>query len=136
MSRNDKDERRGTPDGGEPRVEVPRSPLSLATAVEQVRAELIEARRQGEGQDLRFNVDAVRLTLGIEFGSEDSSDKSVDGGVQVWVVRAGGRGTVGNRRSRKATNTVTLKLTPQRPADGNVPSGPVQISGTSDQNPG
>ncbi len=136
MSRKDKDERRGAPDSGEPRVEVPRSPLSLAMAVEQVRAELIEAQRQGEGQDLRFNVDAVELTLGIEFGSEDSSDKSVDGGVQVWVVRAGGRGTVGNRRSRRATNTVTLKLTPQRPADGNVPSGPVQISGTSDQRPG
>jgi hypothetical protein len=105
-------------------------------AVEQVRAELIEAQRQGEGQDLRFNVDAVELTLGIEFGSEDSSEKSVDGGVQVWVVRAGGRGTVGNRRSRRATNTVTLKLTPQRPADGNVSSGPVQISGTSDELPG
>jgi hypothetical protein len=136
MSRKDKGERRGTPDGGEPRVEVPRSPLSLAMAVEQVRAELIEAQRQGEGQDLRFNVDAVELTLGIEFGSEDSSEKSVDGGVQVWVVRAGGRGTVGNRRSRRATNTVTLKLTPQRPADGNVSSGPVQISGTSDELPG
>ena len=124
------------PSSGEPRTEAPKHPLSLATAIEQIRAELIEAQQQGEGQDLRFNVDAVELTLGIEFGSEDSSEKSVDGRVQVGVVQAGGKGSSGGRRSRKAINTVTLRLTPQRPADGDVPGSPVQISGTSDEPPG
>ncbi|MCB0974973.1 MAG: hypothetical protein KDB86_10500 [Actinobacteria bacterium] len=107
----------------------------MATAIEQIRAELIEAQQQGEGQDLRFNVDAVELTLGIEFGSEDSSEKSVDGRVHVGVVQAGGRGSSGGRRSRSAINTVTLRLTPQRPADGDEPKGAIEVSGTSAERP-
>jgi hypothetical protein len=78
----------------------------LASAIRALRAELEEAMRAGEGEQLRFALGAVELELQVSAGSE----RGGEAGIKFWLVSLGAKGG----RSSEATHTVRLSLTPVR----------------------
>jgi hypothetical protein len=76
--------------------------LGLAETVAALRAELAEAASRGAGSDFQFPVEGVQL----EFHVAVKKEGTVDAKVKVWVVEAGGSGSL----SREEIHTVTVTL--------------------------
>lgn len=86
-------------------------PIPLASAIRALRAELLEAVRAGQGEELRFALGPVELELQVQAASERGGEV----GIKFWLVSIGAKGG----RSSEATHTLRLSLTPVRvPADG------------------
>jgi hypothetical protein len=77
----------------------------LASAIRALRAELVEAVRAGEGEEIRFALGPVDLELEVE----PTAEGGVNGGIKFWLVSIAGKGS----RSSSATHRVKLTLTPQ-----------------------
>jgi hypothetical protein len=87
--------------------------LSVAEAIEVLRAELQEALVLGRGCRVQFAVPEVSVTLSVV------ASRAVEGGVKArwWVVDADARG----KWSREQTQTLELTLRPvEVGADGSV----------------
>lgn len=84
--------------------------VPLASAIEVLRGELVEAVRAGEDQEIQFALGPVELELEVVV------EKKVDGqaGIKFWLVSIGG----GASRSSGSTHTVRLTLTPTRRGAG------------------
>lgn len=80
-------------------------PIGLAEAIRRVRAELVDARREGEGEDLRFRLGDVQLQFEVQMTREGAGEA----GIKLWVVSVGAKGGVTNAQ----THTVTMSLVPQ-----------------------
>lgn len=89
--------------------------VGLAEAVASVRAELAQAMARGKDAEPKFEVGAIEMEFAVELRRE----RGVDGGVQVWVLQAGGS----QSSARANTHRLTVTLTPAK-ADG----GPVRIT--------
>ncbi|WP_239335260.1 trypco2 family protein [Frankia sp. CiP3] len=76
--------------------------LSLAETMDALRVELAEAASAGAGSDFQFPVDGVQL----EFHVAVKKESTAKAGVKVWVVEAGGSGSL----SREEIHTVTVTL--------------------------
>lgn len=89
--------------------------IPLAAAIRALRKELVEAVREGEGEEVHFSLGPVELELQVEVA------KSVGGkaGIAFWLVSIG----AGGSRDSASTQTVKLHLTPVN-ADG---KGPVLV---------
>lgn len=89
--------------------------INLSDVVEQLRTDLLVAKREGEGSELRFALDSVEIELRV------AVTKDIEGGAKAkfWVIEAGGKGKFGDSK----TQTIRLKMTPKGP------HGPVDISG-------
>ena len=85
-------------------VEPPQIPL--ANAIRAIRAEVVDAVRASDGEELRFALGVVELELQVEAVSEAGGEA----GVKFWVVSAGAKG---NRKSG-STHTLRVSLTPIR----------------------
>jgi hypothetical protein len=96
--------------------------LELAATLRAIRRELKQARDEGAEEELRFRLGPVELELQIEV----SNEKDVDGGIKVWVVSLGARGS----RSTAKTHTLRLTLHPTDPVGGDV-----DIHGTTGSKP-
>lgn len=83
--------------------------VDLAEAIEAVRAELIEAQRDGRGKALSFMVGRVV----IELSGEIKTTGSAGVGAKFWVVSVDAKG----ERSAAASHKVTVELIPES-ADG------------------
>jgi hypothetical protein len=81
------------------------SNVPLAGAIRQLRAELLEAMRQGEDEELRFALGDIELELQLEVSQEAKGDA----GIRFWLVSLGG--SVG--ASRASTHTLRLTLAPE-----------------------
>ncbi len=79
--------------------------VGLAEAIEQVRAELEQARETGADKDLRFRLGEVQLDFAVELSKEGGADA----GVRLWVVSVGASGSASTTR----THTVAVKMIPQ-----------------------
>jgi hypothetical protein len=85
--------------------------VPLAAAVRGLRAELVEAVREGAGEELRFALGPVVLEVELAL-TREAAGKA---GIRFWVVSAGGKGS----RSEATTHRMKLTLTPVRvDADG------------------
>jgi len=86
-------------------LEVP-----LASAIEVLRNELVEAVRAGRDQEIQFALGPIELELQV------AVERKVDGqaGIKFWLVSVGG----GAGRSSGTTHTLRLTLTPARRAEG------------------
>jgi hypothetical protein len=75
--------------------------IPLAKAIEDLRAELLAALKEGAGKELQFRLKPIELELKI------AVTKQVGGNAEVkfWVVDLGGKGSYDN------ASTHTLKLT-------------------------
>ncbi|MFB8118199.1 trypco2 family protein [Streptomyces sp. NPDC055962] len=92
--------------------------MDLADAVTLLRDQIAESQRRiadprGQGhQGVLFTMGEITLDLGLEL----TGTKGVSGGLRWSVVSLGGKKESG----RKATHTMTVKLTPHQPGGGDV----------------
>ena len=80
-------------------------PIGLAEAIGRVRTELVQARREGEGRELRFRLGEVQLQFEVALTREGAGEA----GINVWVISVGAKGSVTSAQ----THTVTVSLVPQ-----------------------
>lgn len=92
--------------------------MDLADAITLLRDQVAEAQDRitdpaGLGdRAVLFTLGEITLDLGLEL----TGTKGVNGGLRWSVVSLGGKKESG----RKATHTVTVKLTPHRPGGGDI----------------
>ncbi|MDQ3887498.1 MAG: hypothetical protein M3308_10940 [Actinomycetota bacterium] len=80
--------------------------VELAQMISQLRQELSEARREGEGEDLQFELGPVQLELTVAVSKEAGPNAKV----RFWVVELGADAKVASQ----ATQQITLTLDPRR----------------------
>lgn len=78
--------------------------IPLAAAVRALRAELVEAVRQAEGEELLFALGQVELELQVGVSKEAGGEA----GIKFWLVSIGGSGS----RASSTTHTIRLSLSP------------------------
>jgi hypothetical protein len=83
---------------------TPVAGLQLAAVLADVRREIVEAARQAQYDDIRFEVASVRVDLTVAL--ERSAGGK--GGVKLWVLEAGAQASAG----RTTTHTLSLELSP------------------------
>lgn len=95
--------------------------VELAQVIGQLRQELSAAIRDGEGEDLRFELGPVELELAVAVSKEAGPTARV----RFWVVELGADG----KAASQATQRIKLTLDPrQRNITGRpVISGPEQV---------
>jgi hypothetical protein len=98
--------------------------IPLANAIEDLRAELLAALREGAGKELQFRLKPIELELKL------AVTKQVGGnaGVKFWVVDLGSKGSYDNA----TTHALKLTLEPV----GSDGSSEVVISQTGVARPG
>jgi hypothetical protein len=74
--------------------------IPLAKAIEDLRAELLTALRDGAGQPLQFRLKPIELELKLAV----TRSGGVEGGVKFWVLEFGAKGSL------ESATTHTLKL--------------------------
>jgi hypothetical protein len=105
---------------GEPE---PETAVPLADLVDAVRAELETAAVNARNQQLQFEVQDVQLEVQVM----TTGTREVGGGLQVWVLTVGAKGSKANAATHKVTlrlNAVTPEGTKFRVSD--VPSKPIR----------
>ena len=80
--------------------------VELAQLISQLRQELSAAIREGEGEDLRFELGPVELELTVAVSREAGPNAKV----RFWVIELGAEGKGGSQ----ATQRITLTLDPRR----------------------
>jgi hypothetical protein len=104
-------------------VAEPETRIPLADLVNAVRAELETAALDARDQRLQFEVQDVQLEVEVT----TTGTREAKGGLQVWVVTAGVKGTKANAASQKVTlnlRAVTEDGTKFRVSD--APSKPIR----------
>ena len=99
------------------------SGVPLADLVDAVRAELETAATKARDQQLQFEVQDVRLEVEVA----TTGTREVGGGLKVWVLTVGGKGSKENAATHKVTlnlSAVTREGTKFRVSD--VPTQPVR----------
>ena len=81
------------------------SKVPLASALRQLRAELIESMHAAEEEEIQFAVGDIELDLQFEVSSEAKGDA----GIRFWLVSVGASAGT----SRSTTHTVRLRLSPE-----------------------
>jgi hypothetical protein len=79
-----------------------KSLIPLAKMLAQLRAELLDAQKEGEGKDLHFLVEDIEVELQIATTQEDSGGA----GIKFWVINADAKLKDAEVRTQK----VKLKL--------------------------
>ena len=78
--------------------------IELARAIEEVRAQIVQAINEGADSPVAFRAGPVELEFQVAF----TSSRGGKGGVDVWVLSAEGKGDV----ARSATTKLKVSLTP------------------------
>src|SRR3954452_24042227 len=76
--------------------------IPLAEAIRALRREVVEAVREGRGEDVLFALGPIELELLVEA----SLEQGAEGGIKFWLISAGADAS----RSRKTTHTLRLSL--------------------------
>ena len=80
--------------------------VELAQVISQLRQELSTTMREGEGEDLWFELGPVELELTVAVSKEAGPNAKM----RFWVIELGAEGKV----SSQATQRITLTLDPRR----------------------
>ncbi len=86
--------------------------IQLAAFVQQLREELTEAMEAGEAEELRFDLEDIKIEAQVAVTREAQGK----GGVKLWVLDAGLAGKMHASRLQK----VTLSLKPKASSGGSV----------------
>jgi hypothetical protein len=86
--------------------------IPLAKAIEELRAELLSALKEGAGKELQFRLKPVQLELKVAITKEAEGN----GSVKFWVAEFGGKASYENAM----THTLTLTLEPVGKNGGEV----------------
>lgn len=104
--------------------------VGLSEAIRRLRAELSQARDEGEDAELRFRLGPVQMEFQVQVTREGAGEA----GIKFWVVSVGASGGI----SGSDVHKVALTLVPQIERDGQlqdavigdrVSARPVQPSG-------
>jgi Trypsin-co-occurring domain 2 len=98
--------------------------VPLAQAIEELRAELLAALKEGAGKELQFRLKPIELELKVAV----TKSAEANGGIKFWVADLSGKGTYEN------AVTHNLKLTLE--VVGKDGRGEVLISQTGGGRPG
>jgi hypothetical protein len=97
--------------------------IRLADAIAELRAEISQARREGEGKDVRFAMKAIEVELSVDFGWTAEGTA----GVSKWIpfVDLGVKGS-GNEKSLHKVKLTLEVDTGGDPSKGRItnPKGP------------
>jgi hypothetical protein len=88
--------------------------VGLAQFIQDLRAELEQARAAADGQSLQLAVDEVELAVDVVYTATRSAETSAKIGAKFWVVasaEAGAKGALGSTQG--STQRITLKLKPR-----------------------
>jgi hypothetical protein len=86
------------------------SGIPLAKAIQDLRAELLDALREGRGKELRFKLKPIELELSVGM----TWTGEAHGGVKFWIVDLGAKGEGEQARMHK----LKLVLEPNDPDGG------------------
>ena len=81
--------------------------IPLSDLIDAVRAELETAASKAQGQQLQFEVQDVKLEVDVT----TTLTREAEGGVKVWVLAIGAKGSTANT----STQRVTLSLSAVSP---------------------
>jgi hypothetical protein len=98
--------------------------IPLAKAIEDLRAELLTALREGVGKEMQFRLKPIELELKVAV----TKQVGANAGIKFWVIDLGGKGSYDNA----TTHTLKLTLEPV----GRDGSSEVVISQTDVPRPG
>jgi hypothetical protein len=93
--------------------------IELSDVIVGLRRELQEAQSKAEKEDLRFKVDSIDVEAQVTVSKEANVEGSAKW--KFWVIGEAG-GKAGAGISKKAVQTIRLKLTPEQ-AGGAVKVG-------------
>jgi len=93
--------------------------VELREFIRELRSELQEARTEGTGEPLQFELGPVQLELSVAVTEGGEGEAKV----RFWVVELGG----GGKMSQEATQRMTLTLHPKLAATG----GTVTVTGAA-----
>lgn len=80
------------------------SGIPLSTLIAELRRELAQAKDQGQGHELKLQVEEAEIELQVAITREDS----LGGGIKFWVVNAEAK----EQFSDAITQKIKLKLSP------------------------
>jgi hypothetical protein len=80
----------------------PEGSIPLADLIDAVRGELEESASRALNQDLQFEVQEVNLEVEVV----TTGTREGQGGLQIWVLTLGAKGS----KSNAATHKITLKM--------------------------
>ena len=78
--------------------------VTIADAIKQLRAQLIEAIREGEGKSVRFLPKSVEVELTMVLKSQVDGG----GGIKAWFVDVSVKGSTGNEATHKVKLTLDV----------------------------
>ena len=81
--------------------------IPLSEMLAELRKELLEAKLEGQGSDLKFLIEDIEIELQIA----TTKEAGVDGGVKFWVYNAEAKVDISEARTQK----LKLKLKPKTP---------------------
>jgi hypothetical protein len=99
------------------------TPIGLAEAIRELRAELIAAQAESPGSGVRFELGPVEMEFAVTLSREGGGKA----GIQVGVVTLGAGGSV----SSESVHRVKFMLTPK---DGRT-GGPLEVASQLDSIP-
>lgn len=96
--------------------------IELAEAIGQLRNQLSRAIEDGEGQDLRFEVEDLELELQVTVTKDAEIGGSVEAGVKFWLL-GGGKASAEGGLSEGSSHLqkIRLKLKPKLASTGESP---------------
>jgi hypothetical protein len=93
------------------------APVELTAAIQQIRAQLTDAMKQGKGTLLAFRPGPVELEFEVAFSAKGGGEF----GVKAYVLSIGAKGEM----SKEVTNRVKISLTPVSPTGDDILIGSV-----------
>ena len=96
--------------------------VELAEAIGQLRTQLNRAIREGEGEDLRFEVKDLELELQVVVTKDAKVAGKVEAGVKFWLLGAGTASAEGGlSKSESQVQRIRLQLRPKSASTGETP---------------
>lgn len=86
--------------------------IELSRTIQQLRRELSDAIKKGEGEALRFAVESIDLDLQVTVSQEAEGE----GGIKIWLVDA----KAGAKVAKQSVQTIHLRLRPEMDGGGEV----------------
>jgi hypothetical protein len=91
--------------------------IPIASAIQSIRQEIVEAVRQGQNEAVQFELGDIELEFQVQFEQKKGDELNVKGDIKVFVVSAEASGKQSEQKSKASTHRVKLTLKPKK-ADG------------------
>jgi hypothetical protein len=97
--------------------------IPIAQAIKTIRDEIATAVRDGQNEEIKFDLGAIELEFQVEISEEKGGSGGASAGFNVGVVALELSGEGNLQRSKSTTHTVKLTLNPKT-----AQKGPIEIA--------